>query len=81
MSVLATFHTAPPLTGRRHTGLRTALIAVADRLAASPLDSPVLNAVDAQAPAGPPVRLRARWQAVTAADGATRLEATWHPDR
>ncbi|MCC9307759.1 hypothetical protein LN042_11750 [Kitasatospora sp. RB6PN24] len=78
MATLATFQlvTAP---ARRH-GLRAALTDLYDRLTASTLDSPVLRAVAAQAPAGPPARMRARWRPVTAADGTTRLEATWHPD-
>ncbi|WP_406194896.1 hypothetical protein OH807_06230 [Kitasatospora sp. NBC_01560] len=75
MATLAAFH-APAAPGR----LRTTVSGILRRLAASPLDSPVLDAIAAQAPAGPPVRMRAHWKAVTTTDGTTRLEATWHPD-
>ncbi|MBV6695806.1 hypothetical protein [Kitasatospora aureofaciens] len=77
MSVVAFFHPTRTLPRR---GLRTALSGLLDRIAASPLDSSVLQAVDAQAPAGPPVRMRARWEAVTAADGSSRLRASWHAE-
>ncbi|MBV6699923.1 hypothetical protein [Kitasatospora aureofaciens] len=45
MSVNAAFHSAVPVVGRRGRGLRAAFSAVLDRLAASPLDSPVLQAM------------------------------------
>ncbi|MFI2606511.1 hypothetical protein [Kitasatospora sp. NPDC018619] len=85
MSVVAAFRPARPSTDRGR--LRSALAAVGRRLAASPLDHPVLRA--APAPAAGPAggggagggRLRARWRAVTAPDGTTRLEAAWHPER
>lgn len=74
--------------GRRRAGLAApgalaALPAVGPRLAASPLDSTVLHAVGAStAPtSGRTGGLRARWRTTTAPDGATRLEATWHPAR
>ncbi|WP_316524419.1 hypothetical protein [Kitasatospora brasiliensis] len=86
MTIVATFRPTRPLTDRGR--LRSSLAAVGRRLAASPLDSPVLRAVPAPA-AGPGDNpavgaargLRARWRTVTAPDGTTRLEAGWHPAR
>ncbi|MFB7666936.1 hypothetical protein ACFC1R_23805 [Kitasatospora sp. NPDC056138] len=78
MSVFTAIHVPPPLA-RPRTGLRAALAGVVRRLAASPLDHPVLYAVAAQASAGPPVRMRSRWHTVTTPDGSRRLEASWHP--
>ncbi|MFE5588138.1 hypothetical protein [Kitasatospora sp. NPDC056531] len=80
MSIVAAFQPALPSTDRGR--LRAALAAVGRRLAQSPLDSPVLQAVAAPVAAestGRPVRPRAVWHAVTAPDGTTRLEASWHP--
>ncbi|MFJ7277232.1 hypothetical protein [Kitasatospora sp. NPDC098663] len=83
MSIVAAFHPSLPSAGRGR--LRAALAAVGRRLAESPLDSPVLHAVTAQAPAPAaasaerPVRLRASWRTVAAPDGTARLEASWHP--
>lgn len=78
MSVTAIFHpttrTAPP------RGLRAALSGALGRVAAGPIDDTVLRAIGSRAPAGPPVRLRARWEAVTAADGTARLRARWHTE-
>ncbi|MFI9359493.1 hypothetical protein ACIG5E_00285 [Kitasatospora sp. NPDC053057] len=82
MSIVAAFQPTLPSTDRGR--LRAALAAVGRRLAASPLDSPVLRAA---APAAPlpgdrPLPLRASWRAswrtVTAPDGTPRLEASWH---
>ncbi|MGF1424919.1 hypothetical protein [Kitasatospora sp. LaBMicrA B282] len=86
MSVFDAFHAVVPLPGRRGGSLRAPLARVAARLAASPLDSPVLHAIAAPIPAEPtpadaPSRLHARWRPVTAADGRTRLVADWCPDR
>ncbi|WP_327064775.1 hypothetical protein [Kitasatospora sp. NBC_01302] len=78
MSVSAAFHSVVPDIGRRGHALRAAFSSVLDRLAASPLDSSVLQAVGA--PRRTPVErtaLRAHWRAVTREDGTTRLEATW----
>ncbi|MFE2413546.1 hypothetical protein ACFXDE_34955 [Kitasatospora sp. NPDC059408] len=84
MSVAAFFHptttrTVPP------RGLRAALAGVLGRIAAGsitagPIDDTVLRAIGSQAPAGPPMRLRARWEAVTAADGTAGLCARWHAE-
>ncbi|HJD81861.1 hypothetical protein [Kitasatospora aureofaciens] len=80
MSIVAAFQPTLPSTDRGR--LRAALAAVGRRLAASPLDNSVLQAVAAPtAPNGRPTRLRARWHTVTAPDGTARLEASWHPGR
>ncbi|WP_371519902.1 hypothetical protein [Kitasatospora sp. NBC_01300] len=80
MSIVAAFHPSLPSAGRGR--LRAALAAVGRRLAESPLDSTVLHAITAQAPAAAsadrPARLRASWRTVTAPDGTARLEASWH---
>ncbi|MGK4578928.1 hypothetical protein [Kitasatospora sp. HPMI-4] len=73
MSVFATFHQVEFVSSsspRRR--VRAVLAEVAGRLAASPLDHPVLSAVAAQRPACPPQRIRARWEAAVAADQAAR---------
>ncbi|MFF2149498.1 hypothetical protein [Kitasatospora sp. NPDC058190] len=80
MSIVAAFQPALPSTepGR----LRAALAAVGRRLAASPLDNPVLQAVATSAatvPSGRPLPMRSSWRTVTAPDGTARLEASWHP--
>ncbi|MEV7602524.1 hypothetical protein AB0O91_34645 [Kitasatospora sp. NPDC089797] len=80
MSIVAAFQPTLPSTDRGR--LRAALAAVGRRLAASPLDSPVLRAATGSAatvPGGHPLPMRASWRTVTAADGTTRLEASWHP--
>ncbi|MEU6972662.1 hypothetical protein AB0A71_34080 [Kitasatospora aureofaciens] len=86
MSIVAAFRPALPSTDRGR--LRAALAAVGRRLAASPLDNSVLQAVAAptaptasNGPTGRPTRLRASWHTVTAPDGAARLEASWRPGR
>jgi hypothetical protein len=53
---------------------------VLGRIADSPLDSPVLRIAPPPGPEHPGPRLHARWQATTAADGATRLTCHWHAD-
>ncbi|MFJ6618725.1 hypothetical protein ACIQOW_14255 [Kitasatospora sp. NPDC091335] len=84
MSVLAAFHSAVPDVRRRGHDLRTACGRVLDRLAASPLDNPVLGAIGTPRPAGRPSRvpagLRAHWHPVTREDGRTALEAEWQPE-
>ncbi|MET8625913.1 hypothetical protein ABZW30_19535 [Kitasatospora sp. NPDC004669] len=80
MSTVAAFQPTLPSTGSGR--LRAALAAVGRRLAQSPLDSPVLQAVTtpvAAEPTGRPTRLRASWHCVPAPDGTTRLEASWRP--
>ncbi|MFJ8476125.1 hypothetical protein [Kitasatospora sp. NPDC094011] len=78
MSIVAAFQPTLPSTDRGR--LRAALAAVGRRLAASPLDNSVLQSV--AAPHGDrPLRPRAAWRTVTAPDGSTRLEASWHPGR
>ncbi|MFJ9771490.1 hypothetical protein ACIRVF_09610 [Kitasatospora sp. NPDC101157] len=83
MSIVAAFRPALPSTDRGR--LRAALAAVGRRLAASPLDNSVLQAVAAptvpNGPTGRPTRLRASWRTVTAPDGTARLEASWRPGR
>ncbi|MFJ9846710.1 hypothetical protein ACIRYZ_41015 [Kitasatospora sp. NPDC101155] len=71
MSVFTAIHVPVPLA-RPRTGLRAALAGVIRRLAASPLDHPVLHAVAAQAPAAEPVRMRSRRHGVTAPEGTRR---------
>ncbi|MEV7023439.1 hypothetical protein [Kitasatospora sp. NPDC093558] len=82
MSVTAFFHPTTRTAPQRglRAALAGALAGVLGRIAAGPLDSSVLQAIGSQPPAGPPVRLRARWEAVTAADGSTRLCARWHAE-
>ncbi|MBO1416073.1 hypothetical protein [Streptomyces sp. FH025] len=84
MSIVAAFQPVLPSTDRGR--LRAALAAVGRRLAASPLENSVLQAVATPvgapvgaAPSGHQVRMRARWHTVTDQSGTTRLEATWHP--
>ncbi|MGW1174950.1 hypothetical protein ACWD4P_14645 [Kitasatospora sp. NPDC002543] len=82
MTIVAAFLPTHPSTDRGR--LRSTLAALGRRLAASPLDNSVLRAAPAAA-AGPAGGgrggLRAHWRTVTAPDGATRLEAVWHPGR
>ncbi|MEU8515708.1 hypothetical protein AB0C76_29635 [Kitasatospora sp. NPDC048722] len=83
MSVAASFHPAPRTAPPR--GLRATPAGVLGRIAAGPIaagpiaDS-VLQAIGSQAPAGPQVRLRARWETVTAADGTARPCARRHAE-
>ncbi|MFE4974144.1 hypothetical protein ACFRAR_18795 [Kitasatospora sp. NPDC056651] len=88
MTIVAAFQPTRPTTDRGR--LRSTLAAVGRRLAASPLDSTVLRAGPADGTANGTADgtvgrgaggLRARWRTVTAPDGTTRLEATWHPGR
>ncbi|MGA5817635.1 hypothetical protein ACPC54_07220 [Kitasatospora sp. NPDC094028] len=82
MSIVAAFQPVLPSTDRGR--LRAALAAVGRRLAQSPFDNSVLQAVVAPAadtPTGRPTRMRASWHTVTDADGTTRLVAAWHPGR
>ncbi|MBD0672268.1 hypothetical protein [Streptomyces sp. CBMA156] len=96
MTIVAVLRPTRPSTDRgRPRSAFSTLFAVGRRLAASPLETPVLQALPALAadpadggagPAGTDTGtgtggLRARWRAVTAPDGTTRLEARWHPDR
>ncbi|MFD8706762.1 hypothetical protein ACFV1W_29870 [Kitasatospora sp. NPDC059648] len=67
MSVVTAFHSVAPGARRRGRGLRAGFALVRERLAASPLDSPVLGATGAprstSRPAGPgslPYRTRDR---------------------
>ncbi|MFJ1706592.1 hypothetical protein [Kitasatospora sp. NPDC088346] len=89
MAVLGASHTHAPRTSTTARGSALALLtAVLRRLAASPLDSPVLQAIggpvggggDGGGPTRPTVRMRAGWRTVTTADGTRRLEAHWRPD-
>ncbi|MDH6108543.1 hypothetical protein P3T36_007713 [Kitasatospora sp. MAP12-15] len=86
MTVLGAFHRRPPLAAAAVLEpVRSALSAVVQRLADSPLDSTVLQALGGTAasrtvrPAGRTVRMRASWRTVTAADGTRHLEAHWDP--
>ncbi|MFE2411702.1 hypothetical protein ACFXDE_25455 [Kitasatospora sp. NPDC059408] len=81
MSVIAAFHSAVPAAGRRGRGLRAALSAAVERLAASPLDSTVLQAMGKESASARRAALRAQWHPVTTAEGTTRLEATWRTAR
>ncbi|WP_371494909.1 hypothetical protein OG871_06530 [Kitasatospora sp. NBC_00374] len=89
MAVLGASRTHAPRTSPRAFGSALALLtAVLRRLADSPLDSSVLQAIGG--PAGSAgggegvsrrtVRVRADWRTVTTADGTPRLEARWAPD-
>ncbi|MER7845147.1 hypothetical protein ABTZ03_14520 [Kitasatospora sp. NPDC096077] len=78
MSIVAAFQPTLPSTDRGR--LRAALAAVGRRLAASPLDHTVLQAA-ALPTGGRRTALRADWRTVTAPDGTTRLEASWHAGR
>ncbi|GAA2265023.1 hypothetical protein GCM10010430_57340 [Kitasatospora cystarginea] len=79
MSVFAVLHRAALASAAaRHDaaagrGLRAVLSEVVDRLAASPLDHPVLGAVAAQRPAGPPARSGARRRPVAAGPALGQL--------
>ncbi|MFF4820851.1 hypothetical protein ACFY2K_40455 [Kitasatospora sp. NPDC001309] len=82
MSVVAAFHSVVPDVRRRGQGLRAAFAQVLERLAASPLDSPVLGAMGApRSTDRPATGLHAHWHTVTRADGSTALEADWRPGR
>ncbi|GAA1957914.1 hypothetical protein [Kitasatospora viridis] len=80
MSVIASFQSVQ-LSRPRTRSLRAAFAQAVQRLAESPFDSPVLHAVTPDGPQGGSRRLRARWESVTAADGATRLACRWTADR
>ncbi|MEV5875342.1 hypothetical protein AB0L75_14120 [Streptomyces sp. NPDC052101] len=84
MSVFA--HHPPRPTGIRSHGarqsLRNVLVGIVRRLADSPLEQPVLHALDApvrRVTVGA-VRQRpyAHWQMTASPDGVRRLEAIWH---
>ncbi|MFI9274516.1 hypothetical protein ACIGXM_27970 [Kitasatospora sp. NPDC052896] len=85
MSVFTAFHhpIARPASAPQHRPLRDMLARVIERLADSPLDSPVIQAIAAQAPtpSGATVRRagapRAHWRTVPGPDGSPRLEAAW----
>lgn len=83
MSAFAAFHSSAPLPAA-HGSARGFLATVLRRLAASPLDSAVLRALDAPSPvvvASPKSpHLHAHWRNVSGPDGTSRLEAGWHPD-
>lgn len=81
MSVVAAFHSVVPDVRRRGHGLRAAFSQVLERLAASPLDSPVLGAMGAPRSTERPAGLHAHWHTVTREDGRTVLEADWRPGR
>ncbi|MEE1786202.1 hypothetical protein PUR71_25360 [Streptomyces sp. SP17BM10] len=81
MSVIAAFHSAVPAAGRRGRGLRAAFRAAVERLAASPLDSTVLQAMGKEPASARRAALRAQWHPAATVDGPTRLDATWRPAR
>lgn len=81
MSVNAAFHSAAPAAGRRGRGLRAALRTAVERLAASPLDSTVLQAMGKEPASARRAAPRAQWRPVTTADGTTRPEAARRPAR
>ncbi|MFJ9774524.1 hypothetical protein ACIRVF_25345 [Kitasatospora sp. NPDC101157] len=54
MSVVTAFHSVAPGSRRRGHGLRAAFALVLERLASSPLDSPVLGAMGAPRSASRP---------------------------
>ncbi|MCX5208165.1 hypothetical protein OG689_02375 [Kitasatospora sp. NBC_00240] len=84
MTVPGTFHLRTPVRSTRaHGPSRVFLTALLRRLADSPLDNTVLQALGGPSPAGgdsprrPPVPLQASWRPVVSADGRRRLEARW----
>ncbi|GAA1972939.1 hypothetical protein [Kitasatospora viridis] len=87
MTVLGAFHRRPLLPALPARGPAcAALSAVLRRLADSPLDSAVLQALGSPTasrgadPVRRTVRMRASWQTVTATDGTSQLEARWVPE-
>ncbi|WP_369393163.1 hypothetical protein AB5J72_40615 [Streptomyces sp. CG1] len=63
--------------------MRALLAGILRRIADSPLEQPVLHALDVQAThrataATPQQRPHAHWHLVSRPDGARHLEATWH---
>ncbi|WP_051742716.1 hypothetical protein [Kitasatospora sp. MBT66] len=87
MTVLSVFQRRPLHSGTRaRESAGATLAAVVRRLADSPLDSSVLQAVggaSASGPAGAARRgggLSATWRTVAAPDGTRRLEARWESE-
>ncbi|MFJ3218006.1 hypothetical protein ACIPLC_19035 [Kitasatospora sp. NPDC086801] len=92
MTVLGAFHRRPPLpvaalAAPARGSVAATLSAIVRRLADSPLDSSVLQAVGAPTASGGTgaahraVRMRASWRTATAPDGSRHLEAHWDPGR
>ncbi|MEV7931067.1 MULTISPECIES: hypothetical protein [unclassified Kitasatospora] len=93
MAVLGAFHRRQPLpaswpaSAPARGSVAATLSAIVRRLADSPLDNSVLQAVGAPTAsrgagaARRTVRMRASWRAVTTPDGTRRLEARWGPGR
>ncbi|MER8105967.1 hypothetical protein [Kitasatospora sp. NPDC094016] len=92
MAVLGAFHRRHPLPAAALAApargpVAATLSAIVRRLADSPLDNSVLQAVGAPTAssgtgaARRTARMRASRRAVTAPDGARRLEARWGPGR
>ncbi|MFB8204160.1 hypothetical protein [Kitasatospora purpeofusca] len=84
MTVLSVFQRRPLHSGTRAwESAGSTLAAVLRRLAASPLDSTVLQAVGVASGSGPAGAARrggglsATWRPVVAPDGTRRLEARW----
>ncbi|MGW1073517.1 hypothetical protein [Streptomyces sp. NPDC002537] len=90
MSVLTAVHVRrlsarhPGTARAAFTSFAAFLVSAARRIADSPLESSIVRAVPATAPAAGtpaadrPVRPHAHWRAVTGPGGRRHLEAAWH---